>query len=141
MNSQAIIMAVIGGAVIGLAASTLLLLNGRIAGISGIFAGLLSPVKGQTAWRLAVVAGLIAGGAALLVIYPAAYPTEINMSPLLIIGGGVAVGFGTRLGSGCTSGHGICGVARLSRRSFVATGTFIATGGITVWLVRHVIGA
>ena len=141
MDSQAIIMALLGGALIGLAASTLLLLNGRIAGISGIFAGVLSPSKGQTAWRLAAVAGMLAGGAALLVLYPAAYPTHISSSPLLIIGGGLAVGFGTRLGSGCTSGHGICGVARLSRRSFAATGTFIASGAVTVWVMRHLIGA
>ena len=141
MNSQAIIMAAIGGGLIGLAAATLLLLNGRIAGISGIFAGLLSPAAGQTAWRVAVVAGLIAGGAALLVIYPASYPSEITGSPWLMVAGGLAVGFGTRLGSGCTSGHGICGVARLSRRSFAATGTFIATGAVTVWIMRHVIGA
>jgi uncharacterized membrane protein YedE/YeeE len=134
------ISAAIGGALIGLAATLLMLLTGRIAGISGIFGGLISPAKGDRSWRIAFVAGLIlAPLAAGLVGYPMA-PPQLPASWGLIIGAGLLVGFGTRLGSGCTSGHGICGIARLSGRSMVATAVFVGTAMAVVAVSRHVIG-
>lgn len=134
------ISAAIGGALIGLAATLLMLLTGRIAGISGIFAGLLTPTAGDRGWRLAFIAGLIlAPLAAGLVGYPMASP-QMPASWGVIIGAGLLVGFGTRLGSGCTSGHGICGIARLSVRSLVATAVFVATAAAVVAVSRHVIG-
>lgn len=126
--------ALIGGVVIGVAASLLLWLNGRVAGISGILAGVLA--RGERAWRGAFVFGLVAGGALLGLIAPAAIGTSPASLPLLA-GAGVLVGFGTQLGSGCTSGHGVCGLSRLSLRSLVATLSFMAAGAITVFLMRH----
>jgi uncharacterized membrane protein YedE/YeeE len=135
------ISAAIGGALIGLAATLLMLLSGRIAGISGIFAGLLSAVgTDDRSWRLAFIAGLIlAPLAAGLVGYPMGLP-QLPASWAVIVGAGLLVGFGTRLGSGCTSGHGICGIARLSARSLVATAVFVATAMAVVTVSRHVVG-
>ncbi|MFZ1104417.1 MAG: YeeE/YedE thiosulfate transporter family protein [Hyphomicrobiaceae bacterium] len=134
------ISAAIGGALIGLAATLLMLLTGRIAGISGIVAGLLSPGADDRSWRLAFIAGLIlAPLAAGLVGYPMA-PPQLPASWGLIVGAGLLVGFGTRLGGGCTSGHGVCGVARLSARSLVATAVFMATAVAVVAVSRHVVG-
>lgn len=130
--------ALIGGVLIGLAAATLVLVNGRIAGVSGILGGLLQPKRQDTAWRAAFVAGLIA--APLLYRLFAALP-EIRIDaewPTLVLAG-LLVGVGTRYGSGCTSGHAVCGVSRLSPRSLLATLTFMATGFATVYLVRHVL--
>jgi uncharacterized protein len=128
------IASLLGGILIGLGASAMLLLEGKIAGISGICAGILKPEKGDTSWKFWFVAGLIAGGVLLRVFLPKAYDFGIVRSyPALAIAG-VLVGFGTRLGNGCTSGHGICGISRLSPRSIVATVTFIATGAIVVFL-------
>ncbi len=132
--------ALAGGALIGLAASALLLMNGRIAGISGILGGLLAPARGDIVWRLLFLAGLaggaliyrIVGADGLVVRFDAAYP--------VIVAGGLLVGFGTIIGGGCTSGHGVCGIARLSPRSLVATLTFLVTGVATVFLVRHLVG-
>lgn len=131
------IQALSGGALIGLAAILLLVFNGRIAGISGIVGGLLGPrLTGDVAWRVAFVLGIIA--APLLYRVFAELP-EIRIDadwPMLVLAG-LLVGFGSRYGSGCTSGHGVCGISRLSPRSIVATLAFMATGFVTVYLVRH----
>ena len=132
-----------GGLLIGLSAALLIALLGRVAGISGITGALLqmptwSAVK-QWGWRLAFIAGLIA--APLVWQWFAPLPAmEIPSDPLVIIVAGLLVGFGTRMGSGCTSGHGVCGLSRLSVRSLAATLTFIATGAVTVFVMRHVFG-
>ena len=129
--------ALTGGALIGLSASLLWLTTGRIAGISGILGSLLGPEEGDAGWRLAFLTGLVA--APLLVAGASgALPTvTIAASPPLLVLGGLLVGFGTRLGGGCTSGHGVCGVARLSRRSLVATLLFMAAGVTVAIIVRH----
>ena len=132
--------ALIGGFVIGIAASMLVLLNGRIAGIAGIIGGLLRPTTGEVGWRLAFVAGLVA--APILYSIAATLPTiSVDASYPTIVFAGFLVGIGTRYGSGCTSGHGVCGISRLSMRSIVATSAFMITGFATVFIVRHVIGA
>lgn len=132
--------ALAGGLLIGLAAALFLLLNGRIAGISGILGGLLSPSRGDILWRLAFMAGLIGAPLAWLMVADLP-PIEINAGyPSLIIAG-LLVGVGTRYGSGCTSGHGVCGLSRLSLRSLVATLSFMAAGFITVYIIRHLLGA
>ncbi len=126
----------VGGLLIGLAVALVLLLNGRVAGISGIVGGLLTLRTGDTIWRAAFVAGLVLG--ALGYLSAADVPVRV-LAPLpAILAGGLLVGFGTRLGSGCTSGHGLCGMARLSRRSMVATATFFGVAMLTVFLTRHV---
>lgn len=130
--------ALLGGAMIGLAASLLLLFNGRVLGITGIVAGL--PGR-DAAWRALFVAGMILGGVAVAHLVPGSMDVGVHLRPALVVAGGLLVGFGTRLGNGCTSGHGVCGVARLSRRSLAATAMFISTGALTVFLVRHVVGA
>jgi hypothetical protein len=135
------IASLIGGALIGLSTSTLLLFNGRIAGISGIFGGLLLPKKGDVAWRASFLAGLLAAGLVLATLYPAAFPKEALRPLGLIALAGLLVGFGTRLGNGCTSGHGVCGISRLSARSTVATLSFMAAGAVTVFVTRHLLGA
>jgi uncharacterized protein len=127
--------ALIGGMLIGLAASMLILLNGKIAGISGILGGLLSAKKNDTAWRLLFLLGLVISPIIYNLFYPLPSVTVTNNN-FLIIAAGLLVGLGTRYGSGCTSGHGVCGVARLSPRSIVATITFILTGAATVYLSR-----
>jgi uncharacterized membrane protein YedE/YeeE len=133
------VSAVIGGALIGLAATLLMLLTGRIAGVAGIFAGLLTG-GGEKAWRAAFVAGLIlAPLAAGLLGYPMATP-QMPSSWGVIVGAGLLAGFGTRMAGGCTSGHGICGIARLSARSLVATAVFMATAVAVVAVSRHVVG-
>jgi uncharacterized protein len=134
------ISALVGGALIGLASVLLMLLTGRIAGISGIFGGCLSLGAGDKGWRIAFIAGLIlaplAGG---LVGFPLAAP-QMPASYVVIVAAGLLVGFGTRLGGGCTSGHGICGIARLSPRSIVATAIFMAVAVAVVALSRHGLG-
>jgi hypothetical protein len=130
----------VGGALIGLAAALLLAFNGRIAGVSGILGGLLPPRAGDLLWRLLFVAGL-AIGALCVRIYtgaPLAVPTGSSVFMLAL--GGLLVGFGSRLGSGCTSGHGICGLARLSPRSMVAVATFMGSAMLTVFVMRHLLG-
>jgi uncharacterized protein len=128
----------IGGLLIGLAVTLMLLLNGRIAGISGIVGGLLTPKAWETGWRVAFVAGLLLGALAYVLASGGAAPVEVLASPPAILIGGLLVGFGTRLGSGCTSGHGLCGMARFSRRSMVATAVFFGVAMLTVFLTRHV---
>ncbi|WP_437970060.1 YeeE/YedE thiosulfate transporter family protein [Sorangium sp. So ce260] len=132
----------VGGALIGLSASLLLLFNGRVAGISGIFGGLLFREPGGAAWRAAFVAGLLLGGLALAAAHPGAFPPAGGGGSLgLVVAAGLLVGLGARLGNGCTSGHGVCGLSRLSVRSLVATMTFMATAAITVYVSHHVLGA
>lgn len=127
-----------GGALIGLAAALLVLMNGRIAGISGILGGLLRAARGERGWRLAFLAGLI--GAPL--VYGMVHPLpEVQVDagyPLLIVAG-LAVGIGTRYGAGCTSGHGVCGLSRLSLRSLAATLAFMLAGFVTVFVMRHIV--
>jgi uncharacterized membrane protein YedE/YeeE len=134
------ISAAIGGALIGLAAALLMLSTGRIAGISGIFGGLLDPASSDKGWRVAFIAGLIlaplTGG---LVGFPVALP-DMPASWIVAVAAGFLVGFGSRLGAGCTSGHGICGIARLSPRSIAATGIFMGAAIVVVALTRHVLG-
>lgn len=130
--------ALIGGALIGVAAAVLLLMNGRIAGISGIIGGLIMPVKGDVAWRFAFVLGIV--GAPLVYSLFASLPeTRLDADYGALVIAGLLVGIGTRYGSGCTSGHGVCGLSRLSPRSAVATGTFMAAGFLTVFLLRHIV--
>jgi hypothetical protein len=134
------ISAAVGGALIGLAAVLLMLFTGRIAGISGIMGGLFNPRSDDRLWRLAFVAGLIAAPlAAALAGHPVAVP-QLPASAVTIAIAGLLVGFGTRLGNGCTSGHGICGIARLSPRSLAATAVFMAAAVIVVALTRHGFG-
>jgi uncharacterized membrane protein YedE/YeeE len=128
-----------GGVLIGMAAALLVLANGRIAGISGILGGLLVPKRGDMSWRVAFLAGLIAAPAAWFVFAPLTAP-RIDASVGTLLVAGVLVGVGTAYGSGCTSGHGVCGLARLSPRSAVATVAFMVTGVVTVFVVRHVVG-
>ncbi|UDF33634.1 UNVERIFIED_ORG: YeeE/YedE family protein [Shinella sp. XGS7] len=130
--------ALAGGALIGLAAALFVLLNGRIAGISGILGGLLRPVRGDIAWRLAFLAGLIGAPLVYGLFAPLPQP-HIEAGTGWLIAAGLLVGFGTRMGSGCTSGHGVVGLARLSPRALVATLAFMAAGFVTVYLLRHVI--
>jgi hypothetical protein len=132
--------ALLGGALIGLSAALLWLLDGRIAGISGILGGLASMASGDAAWRLAFLVGLVGAPWLYAVAAGGVAPIGITSSVPLLIAAGLLVGFGTRLGSGCTSGHGVCGVARLSPRSLVATAVFMAAGFAVVFLVRHVFG-
>jgi len=127
-----------GGLLIGLAAAWLILANGRILGAAGVLGGLVPPRAGDRAWRIALLAGLVAAPfVARLLFQPSPPAIEANLATLIV--GGLLVGFGTRLGAGCTSGHGVCGVARLSPRSLAATATFMATGMLTVFIVRHVL--
>jgi uncharacterized protein len=140
MHNFTPIPSLVGGMLIGLSASAMLLLDGKIAGISGILAGVLKPIAGDTLWRICFLAGLLAGGMLLRILLPTAFDFGIiRPLPMLTIAG-LLVGFGTRLGSGCTSGHGVCGVSRLSARSLVATATFIFTGALTVYLLNHLSG-
>ena len=131
--------ALTGGVLIGIAAAMFVLLNGRIAGISGVIGGLFKPVRGDVAWRAAFVIGLV--GAPLVYGLLAALPVPRIDAPLgALILAGLLVGVGTRYGSGCTSGHGVCGVARLSPRSLVATAAFMGAGFATVYVARHAFG-
>ena len=131
--------ALAGGVLIGAAAAMFVLLNGRIAGISGVIGGLFRPVSGDVAWRAAFVIGLV--GAPLVYRLLAALPVpRIDASFGALVVAGVLVGVGTRWGSGCTSGHGVCGLARLSPRSLVATAAFMGAGFATVFVTRHVFG-
>ena len=132
--------ALIGGALIGLSASILLLTHGKVAGISGLYGGILRRATPDRALRVAFIAGLLVAGLLVRVFAPAAFETEWTATLPLALVAGLLVGFGTQLGNGCTSGHGVCGMSRLSARSLVATGTFMATGIVTVFVVRHLFG-
>ena len=124
-----------GGVLIGLAAAMLVLLNGRVAGISGIIGGLLAPRRGEIAWRIAFVAGLFAAPLA-MAVFGANPGPRIDAGFGMLVAAGLLVGIGTSYGSGCTSGHGVCGLSRLSPRSLVATAAFMLAGVATVFLVR-----
>ena len=130
--------ALAGGVLIGLAAAMFVLLNGRIAGISGVVGGLLKPAAGDVAWRVAFVAGLIGAPLVYLLFAPLPLP-QIDAGVGALVAAGLLVGVGTRYGSGCTSGHGVCGLARLSPRSLVATATFMGAGFVTVYVLRHLL--
>jgi uncharacterized membrane protein YedE/YeeE len=129
----------VGGLLIGLAVSMLLLLNGRLAGISGIVGGLLSPARPGTAWRWTFLAGLVLGSSGFVLLSGGPVPVELKSSLPVLVVAGLLVGFGTRLGSGCTSGHGLCGLSRLSKRSVAATAVFFGVAMLTVLLVRHAV--
>jgi uncharacterized membrane protein YedE/YeeE len=133
------ISALIGGILIGLASAWLLAANGRVAGISGILHGLVARLPGDAQWRAWFIAGLLAAGVLWHVLGLAPAPRE-GFGLGWAIAAGLLVGFGTRMGSGCTSGHGVCGLGRLSVRSLVAVVTFMLTGAIAVYVVRHVLG-
>ena len=129
-----------GGALIGVAATMFVLLNGRIAGISGVLGGLLVPARGDILWRVAFIAGIVGAPAAYLLA--AAWPaTQIDASWGALVAAGLMVGVGTRYGAGCTSGHGVCGLSRWSPRSLVATLAFMGAGFATVFVLRHLIAA
>ena len=131
--------ALTGGLLIGLAAASFLLLNGRIAGISGILGGLLVPARRDILWRVAFLAGLV-GPPSLWLLFSELPPIQVDAGYPALILAGLLVGIGTRYGSGCTSGHGVCGLSRLSPRSLVATLSFMATGFLTVFVIRHLMG-
>ena len=134
------ISGLLGGMLIGLAAVLLLLANGRIAGISGIVGGLLARSTGDMAWRVAFVAGLWLGAIVYWLVRGEVFAVQLAAAwPVMLIGG-LLVGFGTRMSGGCTSGHGVCGIARLSKRSTVATLIFMGAGIATVFVTRHVLG-
>ncbi|MBN7796875.1 YeeE/YedE family protein [Parahaliea mediterranea] len=131
--------ALIGGALIGLAAALFILWSGRIAGISGILGGLLRPAEGDTLWRVAFLGGMIVTPL-LWQMFDRLPAIRIEAGYPMIIAAGLIVGYSTRLGAGCTSGHGVCGISRLSPRSLLATVCFMATGFLTVYVVRHLAG-
>jgi uncharacterized membrane protein YedE/YeeE len=129
-----------GGVLIGLAAVALLYFNGRIAGLSGIVNGVLRPKQGDVAWRVVFIAGLLTGALLIRLFHPEAMQIRIDVSLPAIIAGGLLVGLGTRIGNGCTSGHGVCGVGRLAPRSIVASLVFVAAAVATTYVLRHVLG-
>ncbi len=131
--SGAYLWAAVGGALIGLAASAYLVLNGRVMGISGLISGLFRPRDSDFKNRAAVLLGLVAGGGVLALVFPESLENTTSRSLGLVSAAGLLVGFGTAMGSGCTSGHGVCGISRLSMRSIVATLVFMATGFATVF--------
>ena len=129
----------VGGALIGVATAMFVLFNGRIAGISGVIGGLLRPAKGDIGWRIAFVSGLLS--APMLYILVAEVPrSQIDVGYVALVLAGLLVGIGTRYGSGCTSGHGVCGLSRLSPRSLAATAAFMGAGFATVYVIRHLYG-
>jgi uncharacterized protein len=127
-----------GGLLIGLAASAFVLLSGRISGISGILGGLLRPARGDIAWRIAFIAGLV-GAPLAYGLFTALPEVRIEAGDTALVAAGLLVGLGTRYGSGCTSGHGVCGLSRLSPRSLVATLSFMLAGFFTLFVLRHLI--
>lgn len=133
------VSALVGGGLIGLAATALYAATGRIAGVSGIVGGLLRAGTADPAWRILFLAGLVVGAAGVALVAGAPVLRIEASWPVLVVAG-VLVGYGTQLGSGCTSGHGICGIARLSRRSIAATLVFMAAAAATVFVMRHMIG-
>lgn len=132
--------ALVGGALIGLSASILLFTHGKVAGISGLYAGALRSDTPDRAMRIAFLVGLVAAGLVLRLLSPRLFASSWTPSVALALAAGLVVGVGTRVGSGCTSGHGVCGLSRLSMRSLLATVTFMTFGFVTVFVVRHVIG-
>jgi len=141
MTTFSPIPAAIGGVLLGVSATLLLMLNGRIAGISGIVGGIYPPREGELGWRASFVAGLLIGGLALLLMFPSTMKLTYAPSIGMAVVAGLFVGVGTQVGNGCTSGHGVCGISRFSVRSIVATVTFISTGALAVVLMRALGGA
>ena len=129
-----------GGILLGIASALLLFFVGRIAGISGIFGGLLNAKHDDTLWRAMFIGGLLAGGVAIMWVKPELLSFEVDRSTAAIIVAGLLVGVGGRLGNGCTSGHGVCGIGRLSPRSMIAVATFMTAGSITAIVVNHLLG-
>ena len=134
------LMSLIGGVIIGIAGLILLLFNGRIAGISGIFGGFLQWKPNDTLWRFMFIVGLLCGGLLVMIFYPKALTIEITASPAVVIIAGLLVGIGSRMGSGCTSGHGVCGIGRLSVRSIIAAMTFMVTGIMAAVVFSRIFG-
>jgi uncharacterized membrane protein YedE/YeeE len=132
--------ALLGGALIGFASLLMLYGHGKILGISGIAGGLFRRSDGSRAWRALFLAGLLVGGTLVLYGVPGAFEVSVARSPWALVTAGLLVGYGTRLGNGCTSGHGICGVSRFSSRSLVATAVFMASGAAIVFVINHVLG-
>jgi uncharacterized membrane protein YedE/YeeE len=141
MSNFTPVASIVGGLLIGASASLLLVLNGKVAGISGIFSGLFRAAGGGKAWRVAFVAGLLTAGLFFALLRPNAIGSPPPYPLGLMVSAGLLVGIGTEVGSGCTSGHGVCGISRGSKRSIVATMTFMAAGIATVYVLRHVLGA
>ena len=131
-----VLMPLTGGVLIGIAASMILLFSGKIAGVSGIFGGMLFQQGKERAWRLSFIAGLIAGGIPLYIINAELFENSSGRGLLAVTIAGLLVGIGTRVGGGCTSGHGVCGIGRLSGRALVATITFVFAGMVIVSLVQ-----
>ena len=130
-----------GGVILGIASAIFILVNGRILGISGILGGLLPPKAGDTTWRIAFLLGFAAAPTVFHAVVPAQYivAPRIDATALMVVVAGLLVGIGTRYASGCTSGHGVCGLSRLSPRSLVATASFMGAGFATVYVMRHVL--
>lgn len=132
--------ALAGGILLGIAAAAFILLNGRVLGVSGILGGLLVPSRSDTSWRVFFLLGMVLAPATLTLLAPSFISApRIEAGSVAIIAAGLLVGLGTRYGSGCTSGHGVCGLSRLSPRSLVATLAFMASGFVTVYVIRHLI--
>lgn len=129
-----------GGVLIGLAALALLYFNGRIAGLSGIVDGVLRPKQNEVGWRIVFLVGLISGAFLIRGFHPEAMQIRIDVSVPAVIVGGLLVGLGTRIGNGCTSGHGVCGVGRLAPRSMVASAVFVLMAIVTTYIIRHLLG-
>ncbi|MGB5695155.1 MAG: YeeE/YedE family protein [Polyangiales bacterium] len=140
MDSFTPVASTLGGLLIGVAAAGLLLFHGRIAGISGIAGGIFRREPGDIAWRVMFLVGLFTAGVVWSAFFPLDYAFEIDRSTAALVVAGLTVGVGTQLGSGCTSGHGVCGIGRLSKRSTVATISFMATAAITVFIVNELLG-
>jgi uncharacterized membrane protein YedE/YeeE len=132
------IQALVGGVLIGLSVSLMLFWNGRVTGISGIINGVLTPQKNDTQWRVLFVAGLMLGGLVMSLQNPKAFQNTVVSSEWTLIAAGLLVGFGTIMGSGCTSGHGVCGISRMSPRSLIATVSFMLAGILAVVLFRSI---
>ena len=132
--------ALLGGLLIGTATAAVLLLNGKIAGISGVVARIFRGIPGDTAWRVEFAAGLVVGGALLFQLAPETAVFRSDAGGVWMAAAGLLVGVGTRIGGGCTSGHGVCGIGRGSKRGIVATLTFMAVAFVTVYVVRHLLG-
>ena len=128
----------LGGLLIGLSAAMMLILKGRIAGISGIIGGLASAPAEERPWRLAFMGGLLTGGVAMVAVMPEQFGSQPTASTGVLVVAGLLVGIGTRIGGGCTSGHGVCGLSRFSPRSMVATALFMSFAALTVFAVRHI---
>lgn len=132
-----VIKPLIGGMLIGLSAAILMITKGRIAGISGIVEGVLRPKAGDVAWRVVFLTGLVVGGLVMAMLLPERFDLTTNRTVGMTALAGILVGIGVHVGCGCTSGHGVCGISRMSIRSLVAVPTFIATGALMVWLVNQ----